>query len=520
MKRNQPPKIPQLFTKLFKSVKHNESSRRRFISSISEIPMWFSKMKSCVKDTKTRILICYLGLMIAFVISSIPLFYHLLLSNVNQRVTEDVEESLGAFEEFLEREQSNNDTLDQDRLKQLFTDYLNYYIPEDDTFLITIVEGKFYDASSHALPNIIGIRSVFMRKWSKLEQPIKGEQKTDNPEIGSVVYQTKPFIEQNKVLGTLVVVHTTAGEIQEVIDAIFVMAQVLIIILFFSMISAWFLSARILSPLRVLSATARRISESDLNKRVPPQGTGELAELALTFNAMMERLEKAFTSQRELLNNVSHELRTPITIIQGNLELMGDEPQEREETLSIVFEELQRMTRIINDLILLVKLERPDFLHLHPIDVSLFTQELFEKMSTLGERNWHLVNVAQGSIIGDHQRLAQGILNLAENAVKFTTENDFIEFGSEIKNQKIRFWVKDTGSGIAKEDQLQIFERFVQGGKNEYSSQGLGLGLSIVQAIAEAHHGTVRLVSQLGKGSTFTLVLPLKEDRRQKATPL
>jgi signal transduction histidine kinase len=203
------------------------------------------------------------------------------------------------------------------------------------------------------------------------------------------------------VLGVLVVAHTTAGEIEEATEAILLITKVLLFVLAIALIFAWLLSGKVLAPLRALATTARQISESDLTQRIPNSGKGELGELAQTFNEMMDRLEKSFTTQKDLLNDVGHELRTPITIIQRHLELMGDDPEEQHETLDLVFDELQRMTRLVNDLLLLAKTERSDFLTRTALDLEVFSLELFTKVTGMASRQWSLTTEARGSFCGD-----------------------------------------------------------------------------------------------------------------------
>lgn len=255
-------------------------------------------------------------------------------------------------------------------------------------------------------------------------------------------------------------------------------------------------SGKILSPLRSLSTTARSISEKDLTQRLQVQGIGELAHLANTFNEMMDRLQNAFTSQREFISDAGHELRTPITIIRGHLELLEDDPSEQQETVALLLDELDRMTRMVEDLLLLAKSERPDFLQWETIDVDLLTVELFSKAQALALRNWHLEAYAQGVIKGDRQRLTQAIMNLAENATQYTKQTDTIEIGSIIEENRLRLWVRDTGEGIAPSGQLRIFQRFARAENSQRRSEGAGLGLSIVKAIAQAHGGQVALVRE------------------------
>jgi signal transduction histidine kinase len=239
------------------------------------------------------------------------------------------------------------------------------------------------------------------------------------------------------------------------------------------------------------------------------QGKGELAELAKTFNEMMDRLQTSFAIQRNFVNDAGHELRTPITIIRGHLELMGDDPQEQQETIELVMDELDRMNRLVNDLVLLAKSENPDFLELETVDVSSFTEELYTKIKALAKRNWRLDCLAKGTIAVDRQRLTQAIINLAQNATQHTTEDNIIAIGSAIEDKQVQFWIRDTGEGIAESDQKRIFERFARVTSSRRRSEGSGLGLAIVKAIAEAHGGFVRLDSHLGMGAKFTLVLPL-----------
>ncbi|MEL7316973.1 MAG: ATP-binding protein, partial [Cyanobacteria bacterium J06559_3] len=277
----------------------------------------------------------------------------------------------------------------------------------------------------------------------------------------------------------------------------------------FSFLLAWLGSRQLLKPVQRLAETARGINELNLSQRLEVEGTGELAALASTFNAMMDRVQAAFDSQRNFVNDAGHELRTPITIIQGHLELMDDDPEEQRETLEIVMDELDRMGRFVNDLVLLAKADRPDFLQPETLDLASFTEVVFGKMTALDKRNWQLVNIGHGKFVADRQRITGALLNLAQNATQHTQPTDTIELGSSLSKGRVRFWVHDTGEGIAPADQQRIFDRFARAANSYRRSEGAGLGLAIVSAIAEAHKGHVELTSQLGVGSTFSLILPL-----------
>ena len=162
---------------------------------------------------------------------------------------------------------------------------------------------------------------------------------------------------------------------------------------------------------------------------------------------MLDRLEAAFASQKEFISDAGHELRTPITIVRGHLELLEEDPAEREETIELVTDELDRMGRLVNDLQLLAKAQRPDFLQPEPIEADEFTRELFAKASALAGRDWRLGEVASGRIVADRQRLTQAVMNLSQNAVNHTSERDAVELGSAIENGHMSLWVRDTGDG-------------------------------------------------------------------------
>ena len=318
-----------------------------------------------------------------------------------------------------------------------------------------------------------------------------------------------------QVAGTFVVTAALGRERDEVEDAIRLAAIVLLTVLLIASALAWVVAGRVLAPLRVLSDTARSIGESDLTRRIPTSGTDELAELGRTFNAMLDRLEAAFDSQRAFVSDASHELRTPITIVRGHLELLGDDPDERRETIALVTDELDRMSRFVDDLLLLARAEQDDFLRVGEVELGALTDELAEKASALGKRRWSVASRGEAVLVADRQRLTQAMMGLAQNAVQHTHEGAAIELGSARNGHEARLWVRDSGPGIAPRDQERVFERFARASAQARRSEGAGLGLAIVRAIAEAHGGRVELESRVGHGATFTLVLPL--DREEPA---
>ncbi|MGL5876249.1 MAG: sensor histidine kinase, partial [Xenococcaceae cyanobacterium] len=387
---------------------------------------------------------------------------------------------------------------------------------EDDNYFIAIVNGLFYKTNAAFLPSQIDQNSALMQRWQEITVEEEAEIKVDDPKVGSVIYKAEPIKTTEEVIGVFVVAHLSAGERREVLDSFKIVIQVLILMILLASLLAWLAAGRVLAPLRNLSATVKSISESDLSQRINTQGKGEVAQLGRIFNAMMNRIETAFDTQRNFINDAGHELKTPITIIRGHLELMDADPQSQQETVELVIDELDRMNRLVEDLVLLAKSERPDFLQIETIELTSFVTELFSKLQKLGQRNWYLDNaILSGRMTGDRQRITQAIINLANNAVQHTITDSLIVFGAKIEGKRVEFWIRDTGNGIAADEQKRIFDRFTRVKNTRRRSEGSGLGLAIVKTVVEAHGGTINLQSQLGIGSTFSLVLPLEFNEKQ-----
>ncbi|MFF3287459.1 sensor histidine kinase [Streptomyces sp. NPDC003023] len=271
----------------------------------------------------------------------------------------------------------------------------------------------------------------------------------------------------------------------------------------------WAVAGRILAPVRVVRATAEQLTEQDLTQRIPVQGRDDIAALAETFNAMLDRLERAFAGQRQFVDDAGHELRTPITIVRGHLEVMGDDPAEQRETIRLVTDELDRMSRIVEDLLLLAKAERPDFIRPEPVQLGELTADVFVKARALGERDWVLDQVADREAVLDPQRITQAMVQLAQNAVQHTAPGARIGIGSRDLDGRVELYVADSGPGVQEQDAEVIFERFRRGtARRGTRTSGAGLGLSIVRAIAEGHRGgRVELRRTDGGGATFVLVM-------------
>lgn len=276
-------------------------------------------------------------------------------------------------------------------------------------------------------------------------------------------------------------------------------------------LAAW-QAGRLLAPLGRLSDTAEEISATDLSRRLPETGNDDITALTRTVNGMLVRLEDAFVGQRQFLDDAGHELRTPLTVLRGHLELLDQgDPDDVAETRALLLDELDRMSRLVGDLILLAKTGRPDFLDVRPVSLERLTHTVFAKARGLGDRNWVLDGTGDAILPMDEQRITQAVLALADNAVKHTEPGDEVAIGSSRDDGWVRIWVRDTGPGVPAEDQQRIFERFARSEVAE-EDEGFGLGLSIVSAIVEGHAGTIRVEDAVPTGACFVIALRIEPD--------
>ena len=344
--------------------------------------------------------------------------------------------------------------------------------------------------------------------WASITEPERGRLE---PAAGERIdYQAVPFLVDGAPVGVFVVAIDRDYEARDTDAASLAAAAVGLAMLIVGSLLTFRLADRILAPVRAVRETAQSITESDLSGRIPMSGYDEISDLAATFNDMLDRLDDSFAAQRQFIDDAGHELRTPITVIQGHLDTLGDDPEDRARTLALLDDELGRVRRMVDDLITLARSERPDFLRAGPTDLGDLTRDMLEKARGLGDRTWTLASVADEPIWADSQRLTQAVLQLTENAVRHTTAGGSIALGSAVDLDEVRLWVTDDGPGVPPEEQVRILERFFRGRDGRRRAEGSGLGLSIVAAIAEAHGGSATLTSPPGGGATFGIIIPLR----------
>ena len=289
------------------------------------------------------------------------------------------------------------------------------------------------------------------------------------------------------------------------------------IILLLGALGGWVLARRSLSPIGYIASKARSITSENLNERLNPRGTDdEMDDLIRTINGMIARLESSFKRMAEFTADVSHELKTPICAMRGEAEVLLSKErktEEYQEGLAHFIEQFDHLNHMINDLILLSKVDATQVeLKMTPLRLDLLIKDLCNLFQILAEQN--KINLEMGAIeevtvIGDKARLQQLFTNLIDNAIKYTSKG-FIEVTVKKDEDGGVVKIKDTGIGISKEEQEKIFKRFYRVDKSRSrETGGVGLGLSIADWIAKAHHGRIEVQSEMNKGSIFTVHLPL-----------
>jgi two-component system, OmpR family, sensor kinase len=292
-------------------------------------------------------------------------------------------------------------------------------------------------------------------------------------------------------------------------------------------IAAWFSSYQALKALDNVTKAALQItSADDLSRRIPYTGSpkDEVGQLVTAFNQTLSRLENLFSTQRRFLADVGHELRTPLTVIKGNVGLMRKIKEFDEESLETIEDEVDRLTRMVGDLLLLAQAESGKIPLAHEVvELDTLLLEVYNQMQVLARDRIKLSigNIDQVLVCGDRDRLKQVIVNLVGNSINYTPKGGEVVVGLGKVSDRAQLTVTDNGPGIAPEDMPHIFERFYRGEKSrtrQKDGKGFGLGLSIAYWIVRNHGGRIEVNSAVGKGTTFCVWLPLAEGDCQQVS--
>lgn len=340
---------------------------------------------------------------------------------------------------------------------------------------------------------------------------------------------TLPFWAEDRIIG-MIQVATPLTAIDQVMQqlASFVASGILLTVAVAGLIGG-LMAAAALRPIDAITRTALQITRTgDLGRRLRMiQRKDEVGRLAATFNEMLDRIETLFRTQQRFIADISHELRTPLTIIRGNVDLLRRMKAETTadgrqttaamadtellaDSLDTIGAETERMTRLVSDLLLLAQAEAGIVLRKEPVEIDELLMEVYQQAQVIADGvTVNLGHPDHAVVAGDPDRLKQLLLNLTDNAIKYTPKGGQVRLALERSDGWVRIAVADTGVGIPAEDMPHIFDRFYRVDKARSREKGgTGLGLSIAQWLAQAHGGRIEVHSEIGKGSTFTVWLP------------
>ena len=354
---------------------------------------------------------------------------------------------------------------------------------------------------------------------SALNRVNEGDSVFSNSVVSSVPLRTytAPLMARDQIVGVIMV----AQSIQPVLDTLRRLGTLLVIgilggLAFASIVGA-LLARSALAPIDRMTQSAHGIANAgDLTRRIEqPKTRDEVGRLASTFNEMLTRIEQLFRSQQRFVADMSHELRSPLTTIRGNLDLLKrgafENNEEREVSLAAIDSESARMQRMVQDLLLLAQADAGVEIRKQPVELDTLLLDVYRqtRMTAKGIKV-SLGNEDQAQVLGDPDRLKQLFINLVDNAIKYTPNGGEVTLAFERDTEWVRVAVADTGPGIPAQDLPKIFDRFYRVDKaRARENGGTGLGLAIVKWIVDAHGGKIAVKSNLGKGTTFTVWLPL-----------
>ncbi len=301
-------------------------------------------------------------------------------------------------------------------------------------------------------------------------------------------------------------------------DAIVILSMWLIpLLILLALFGGYFLAGRFLRPIQQMIQAASGIQQGqDLKKRIElKKGQDELHQLADTFNGMMDRLEASFQAEKQFTSDMSHELRTPVAVILSQCELSLEEEQDKNayaNALRLIQRQGKKMSVLINDMLMMTRMEqRRESIRMMQLDYSSLCASVCEDLRLIREKNIELSwQLEEGvTIVGNKELLQRLLVNLITNAYRYGKEHGHIQVELKQTQTEVRLSVADDGRGIAQEQLAHIWQRFYQADASR-SKQGSGLGLAMVQEIAQLHHGCMKVESVQGKGSCFTFCIPLK----------
>jgi heavy metal sensor kinase len=458
---------------------------------------------------RTKLALFYAAVFTFLLTLASVLFYNLLAYELDRALHNELAERGAALRGYLD--------LKDGEAKLVY----NASDPEEAFFIQSATRYyQIYDATSGALI----VRSAAMAALGFQYMPEEVKERIHGPSFSGIVTDQIELLFHNDVLKTpgghvylLQVGSATTFRYTALRELLKIISWLLPSGVIFALLSGWWMARRILRPLESLSAAAGEMSISQLHRRLPLTGAGdELDRLAGTFNEMFDRLEKAVTQMKDFTAAISHELRTPLTVLRGEAEVTlakASSENDYRRALESQLEEYAKLARMIDQMLTLARAEAGQIaLARENVDLSRLVGELVEQMEAVAESK-SIVLTAESTepvaVTGDAGWLERIILNLLDNAIKFTHEGGRVHVRVLRKANEALLEVQDNGIGITAQALPHIFERFYRGDPSRSKElEGAGLGLSLVEWIVKEHHGRISVASQQDQGTLVRVFLP------------
>lgn len=369
--------------------------------------------------------------------------------------------------------------------------------------------------------NIVGSSVTIDRSDKRISQLFEQVSQAKSPHVTDhIISDLKmrlwidPIYKNDQLLGVVFVGHPIDVIEKSLNNLLLMLGVVFVVFLIPTVFGGYLLAKSAIAPITSISEKLKKISSSNLDERVTaPNTNDEIAELAVTFNSLLDRLSLAFKRERQFIGDVAHELKTPLATQRSNIEVIRSKDRDKTEYIKALDETLidnNRMAGTLANILDLAWSEAELNTHFEIFDLSEFIEEIRELATKMASsKNIKITGEVQPNIkiYGKRDKLFHAILNIVDNAVKYTNDKGIIVITLHKTPNKIHLQIKDNGIGIAKDELPHIFERFYRGSKNDKTS-GSGLGLAIAQAIVSSHNGKINIESKIGQGTTVSISFP------------
>lgn len=393
-------------------------------------------------------------------------------------------------------------------------------VPNNDNILVRVLDTQGHSVYQTATFNTLSIPK------DSITQPLHGKSWRGTilgPQGQPIRLYSTLLLSKRTIVGVVQIGHSLDDlntTLQYLLLSLLLITPLLLTL---STIGSYWLAGRAFRPIHRLTRTARELGIKDLHQRVPvPQAEDEVQELAIIFNQMIERLERAFIQQRRFVADASHELRTPVAVIRSMAEVALAQAASSVDYTTVLEEiraESERLGKLTNALLALARADEGQTkLDADLIRLDLLTADVAASLEPLAEERGITLNIhtlSPAVVLGDTARLIQILMGLVDNALIYTNPGGTVTLSVETCTAHTHVIVQDTGIGIAPKDLAHIFERFYRADPaRSKAAGGSGLGLAIADWAVRAHGGIITVTSKLGQGSTFLVTLPLAPDEQ------